>query len=68
MAGGGLDTFLTIAIPTGIILWLGFSIYGKLSERHPHWFTDLKEWINEKTAQKSIKIDPMRQGSIQYYP
>jgi hypothetical protein len=65
---GGLDSFLSIVIPLGIILFIGAKIYGKLVEDNPNWFIKFREWISEKTASKTTKLDPMKQGQIQYYP
>jgi hypothetical protein len=64
----GLDSFLSIVIPTGIIIFIGVKIYGKMSEDHPGWFTKFKEWLTEKTAPFKTKLDPMKQGQIQYAP
>ena len=63
---GGFDSFLSVALPAGILIFIVVKIYNKLSVDNPNWFTHLREWISEKTASTSTKIDPMKQGSIQY--
>jgi hypothetical protein len=65
---GGLDTFLSIVIPAGIIIFLAVKIYNKMTENHPNWAQGIKDWLHDKTAPTSTKLDPMKQGSIQYYP
>jgi len=64
----GFDSFLTIVIPAGILIFIGIKIYNKMSQDNPNWFNGIKEWMGEKMASKSSKIDPMHGGSIQYSP
>ena len=62
----GFDSFLSIVIPAGILIFIIIKVYNRLSQDNPNWFTNFKEWLAEKKANSSTKIDPMKQGSIQY--
>jgi hypothetical protein len=60
--------FIGIVIPLGIIIFIGIKIWNKMSVDNPDWFSNLKQWISEKTETTKTKIDPMHEGSIKYAP